>query len=592
MTTAAATEARKPTTVVRGASLLIALQIVSRAITFIANQLLLRFLTAELLGVSTQLEVFYLSVLFFSRESLRVAAQRTDTSKNTKGQNDMKLDSTEGNDSPTPNNDIQTAQSAINTSYLSPLIGLPLTILFGSTYISSLSPVLISNTPYIVPSLYIYALASLIELASEPAFIILSIRLRFATRGRAESLGTFARCLLTLGMAYWGSTQENDLGVLPFAVGQLGYGTLVFSVYTADALALAKEEGFSLLPRILGGKEGEFILGLFSRPTLNLARSMVVQSLVKYVLTQGDTLLVSILSTPEAVGVYALVSNYGGLLARLVFQPVEESSRSYFSRLLSGAGSGAGEQRAGEGAREGEQEERTTTDDDDTREKGTGKEGKKKPKEETVEENPTLTAHATLMTILHVYTFFSLPIVALGPSAASPLLSTVAGRRWTSQTSSTSPDAGAALASYTLTLPLLALNGILEAFVSSVASSSEVHAQSLFMIFFAFLFSATGYLCLGGYWDMGAEGLVAANSVNMLGRILWSGWFIRKWFGTRGVGRGGSWGGFGASMPSQLAAASAVVAAGVVSRVAQEGDGAMLSLLKVAGCAVPFGAVL
>ncbi len=35
---------------VRGASLLILLQIVSRAITFIANQVLLRFLTAQLLA--------------------------------------------------------------------------------------------------------------------------------------------------------------------------------------------------------------------------------------------------------------------------------------------------------------------------------------------------------------------------------------------------------------------------------------------------------------------------------------------------------------------------------------------------------------
>ncbi len=36
---------------VRGASILILLQVVSRAVTFVANQILLRYLTAQLLGV-------------------------------------------------------------------------------------------------------------------------------------------------------------------------------------------------------------------------------------------------------------------------------------------------------------------------------------------------------------------------------------------------------------------------------------------------------------------------------------------------------------------------------------------------------------
>ena len=64
---------------------------------------------------------------------------------------------------------------------------------------------------------------------------------------------------------------------------------------------------------------------------------MMAQSVVKHVLTQGDTFLVSLLSTPEVQGTYALANNYGGLLARLLFQPVEESSRTYFSRVLSRA---------------------------------------------------------------------------------------------------------------------------------------------------------------------------------------------------------------------------------------------------------------
>src|SRR5271155_2596960 len=56
-----------------GATLLIGLQVGSRALTFIVNQILLRYLSPEILGISTQLEVYSISVLFFARESLRVA---------------------------------------------------------------------------------------------------------------------------------------------------------------------------------------------------------------------------------------------------------------------------------------------------------------------------------------------------------------------------------------------------------------------------------------------------------------------------------------------------------------------------------------
>src|SRR3954470_10544401 len=60
----------------KGATFLILLQVLSRAFTFIVNQVLLRYLSPELLGLSTQLELYSISVLFFSREHIRVAVQR------------------------------------------------------------------------------------------------------------------------------------------------------------------------------------------------------------------------------------------------------------------------------------------------------------------------------------------------------------------------------------------------------------------------------------------------------------------------------------------------------------------------------------
>ena len=603
----------KSTAVVRGASILIILQIVSRATTFVANQLLLRLLTAELLGISTQLEVFYLSVVFFSRESLRVAVQRQDAPAPAPAQQVTRRDQHDHDH----DRERTTSQSCINLAYLSLLAGVPLTVIFGSAYLGALDPSVRAHTPYLVPSLSLYAASALLELASEPAFIVLQMRLRFSTRGRAESLSTFTRCLLTLGAAFYGSRRGTVLGVLPFAVGQIGFVVVLVGTYLLDAYRLSRVEGFSLLPTRLASfrhnhHDGRYVLGYFYKPALHLAKSMVVQSGVKYILTQGDTLLVSVLSTPEALGVHALVGNYGGLLARLVFQPVEESTRSYFSRLLSGIH----EQPLSAAPTTGQQRERKKPNGKDVhseqnhrRDKMLVNNANYSKKEEN--NDPLPTALSSLLTLLRFYALASLPILSLLPAASHPLLSLIAGPRWTSPSSSPSPSAASAahaLAAYALYIPLLAANGIAESFVSSVASEPEIHAQSIAMVFFTAAFASSGFAALRVF-HWGATGLVLANGVNMVCRICWSACFIRGWFARRGLRV--AWGDVArTALPGHVAVAAAVVAAAAVGRVAgdgtrtkqwgaREGEGEgesvkhnLVELVKVAGCAVPLCGVL
>jgi hypothetical protein len=47
----------------------------------------------------------------------------------------------------------------------------------------------------------------------------------------------------------WASRQGLDLGVLPFAVGQLCYGVVLLLVYLVAGYRLAASSGFSLFPR-------------------------------------------------------------------------------------------------------------------------------------------------------------------------------------------------------------------------------------------------------------------------------------------------------------------------------------------------------
>ncbi|KAI1091231.1 Rft-1-domain-containing protein [Rostrohypoxylon terebratum] len=537
---------------VRGASLLIFLQIASRAVTFVANQLLLRFLTAQLLGVSTQLEVYYLSVLFFARESLRVAIQRQESPSDAttaKAKAKANVDDAEARSS-----DARDSQSVVNIAHLSLLLGLGASIGLGWAYLRYVDPSS-TATPYLDISLRIYGVAAIVELLSEPAFVILQYRLRFGPRAAAESIATFLRCLVTFGAANWAWRQELESGVLPFALGQLAYGLGLLAVYMWYGAQLAYAEGFSLLLRksvpSSSEQEGnkadetgaEYVLGYFFKPTLQLASSLTTQSFVKHILTQGDTFLVSVLSDPGSQGIYALANNYGGLLARLVFQPVEESSRNYFSKLLSSA--------------------------------------KGSPDKQAVTK-----AKSDLQALLKFYVILGVCVVTVGPFAAPLLVQIVAGAKWSAS------GAGAILARYCLYIPLLAINGVAEAFVSSVATESEVHRQSLWMGAFSLAFGVAGFVSLR-VLDLGAAGLVYANCINMLCRIIWSGTFISQYF--RGKGAGFGW---SSVLPDGLALstlAAAIFWASVTRAGISVGTVSLhvfQDLIVIATRAVPFAAVI
>ena len=541
---------------VRGASLLILLQVASRALTFTANQVLLRFMTAQLLGVSAQLEVYYLSVLFFARESLRVAIQRQGNSSENEGRVEHSKSGDGREKKPaigisSTATTATTTQAAVNISYLAIVLGAIVGLVLGQLYISSVSTSLVKSTPHLVSSLYLYAFAALVELLSEPAFVVMQIRLQFGARATAEAVATFLRCSVTLGSAVWASRHGLEFGVLPFALGQAAYGLALLGVYAWYGVGLASREKFSLLPVRLAGSgkapdtRDQYVLSYFYRPTLQLASSMMAQSLVKHVLTQGDTFLVSALSSTTAQGVYALANNYGGLIARLVLQPIEESSRSYFSRLLSS----------------------TSTE----------------TKVQQPDKAAVRKAGLDLQSLLKIYALLSLVVVSVGPTAAPLLLSLVAGPRWAGS------GAGACLSAFAYYVPLLAVNGVAEAFVASVATEADVHRQSAWMTAFSLVFAGAGFVFLR-VLDMGAVGLVVANGVNMLCRIAWCSVFITRYYRMQGVEFG-----LERMLPGPLAVAAGVVASQAVRRVigvAAEGSlgpkQIIMQLAKIAFVTVPF----
>jgi hypothetical protein len=470
----------------KGATFLILLQVASRALTFAVNQVLLRFLSPELLGVSAQLELFSISVLYFARESLRVALQRQ----------------------------TQGTQAVVNLSYLAVVAGVPLTYVLSGFWARADTP----NVPYFAEALSVYCFSTVIELLTEPAFSAVQQKLLYRVRASAESTATLLRCLGTCGSAILASRAAVDIGVLPFAIGQLAYAMGLFVVYLYKMWPVSRNDRFSLVPtKIDSTKDSPVAFKYLSTPLLRLTGSLTLQSALKYILTQGDSLLITTFASLTDQGAYALASNYGGLIARMLFQPIEESSRNMFAKLCAKVNT-ASDVKATENVEESEVSKRNISQ-----------------------------ASRVLSTILHMYAIISLFAVTLGPTLAPLLLSVVAGKKWSATTASD------VLATYCYYIPFLAVNGVTEAFVAAVATNKELYKQSVSMGVFFVIFAGSAWFFIA-QMELGGSGVVLANTVNMGLRIAWNTWFIKKFFGQRSLTFKVS-----ATLPSVTALAPSVV---------------------------------
>ena len=227
----------------RGATYLVLLQIGSRAFTFVVNQILLRYLSPELLGISSQLELYAISVLYFSRESLRVALQRRgrDSASSNESKEGRAATSTVATQ----------AQEVVNLTYIPILLSFFLAYLFSRMYLSK-ATVDVLSVPHIHRALTLYSLAAILELCVEPCFAVANQQMLYGLRASAEATATLFRCLVTCSTAIWGSKTGESLGALPFAYGQLGYALGLILVYYGSIWSRAT--GFSLMPRSISAE--------------------------------------------------------------------------------------------------------------------------------------------------------------------------------------------------------------------------------------------------------------------------------------------------------------------------------------------------
>ena len=259
----------------QGVASLVLVQVGIRGLTFGLNQILLRHMTPELLAVSTQSELYMMSTLFFARESLRVALQRqTDnggdgarqaggshvsmgTINGLPSQERMRVVNSKGSTLPAGYVDADSSagrtQTVVNLSYISILLGLPLSFLLGKLYLQSAS-YSTSGIPWFRESVVIYGLAALLELLTEPCFVVSQQKMLYSSRAAAESSSTVIKCIVTCAIAVLGAQRGLALGPLPFAIGQITYATVLLAVYLYQILPIARKAEFSLSPKRIASR--------------------------------------------------------------------------------------------------------------------------------------------------------------------------------------------------------------------------------------------------------------------------------------------------------------------------------------------------
>ncbi|PYH68743.1 Rft-1-domain-containing protein [Aspergillus vadensis CBS 113365] len=305
-----------------GTTMMIIVQLASRIFTFTANQLVLRSLPPAIMGVASQLELYFISILFFSRESIRMAIQRQPLQLKPLTMYSHK-DST-----------------VVNMSYLSLALGFLFALAFAASYVQLASRE-VSELPYYYASVIITSIASLMELSTEPFFTVVQQYMLHRQRAVVEMSAAFVKSLTTCLACAWASRAGHSIGVLPFSIGYLCYSSTLICGYMLALSGVTDAQKFSMLPTKIKSRDtSEYFMGRFSWPMIGLSTNVFFQSVIKHLLTQGDSMMLATMTSLEDQGIYALASNYGGLLARVLFQPIEESSRTLFSSLLNSGGSG------------------------------------------------------------------------------------------------------------------------------------------------------------------------------------------------------------------------------------------------------------
>lgn len=245
---------------------LLALQLILKALTFTFNIIIARAANPEDYGLANvDLTLVTVAVMFISKENIRRAAQRSKR--------------------------IESAETLV---------------LHKQTWIGVGLDVVIAGFAYVIMAgdrqgpVLVMCVAGLLEALGEPFYVKCMVELDAAPRMKAEALGTILKCLITY--------ISLPLGLMAFALGQLAQSASIMVIY------MRYRRGW---PAFKFPIESEVV-----QASLEMSGMVVL----KFLLSEWERIILMLLYTAQE-SVFALVSNLGSVVCRILFAPIEVLAR-------------------------------------------------------------------------------------------------------------------------------------------------------------------------------------------------------------------------------------------------------------------------
>jgi len=167
---------------VTGVKYLIGLQFVTRSLTFFLNVLVTRKLDPSIIGIANvQLQFLLNTILFLSREGFRRSCLRVHNEKL---------------------RDLSALSKVTNVSWLAVPFGLLISFITCTIFLFFSSREELS-TYYYVTTVKLTGVATLLEILSEPFFIMIQNELLYGVRVAVEASAVFLRCFFTFVFVFY-----------------------------------------------------------------------------------------------------------------------------------------------------------------------------------------------------------------------------------------------------------------------------------------------------------------------------------------------------------------------------------------------------